>query len=110
MFENPLSDAFAPDIAGLHRSLEVDPAKEMGRAIFSRCFGEAPELAGDARVGCTARHPETDKVCVEEPGHHRSHSSPLHRMGRGVILYRLSRKTTQPFATARSRIAVAGRK
>src|SRR5260221_13885516 len=60
VFENPLPNAFALDIARAYRGREVNPAKDTGRTIFLRCFREAPELAGDARVGCAARHRETD--------------------------------------------------
>src|SRR4029077_16695676 len=75
-------------------------AKDTGCTIFSRRFREAPELAGNAWIGCAARHRETDEVCVEEPGHHRSRSSPFHRMVRRVIRNRRGRKVTQPFAIA----------
>src|SRR5215469_6305714 len=98
VFESPLPNAFALNIASVHRGREVNPAKDTRRTIFSRCFRKTPELAGNARVRCTARHRETDEVCVEKPGHYRSHGSPRHRMGRGVIRYRWGRKVTQPFA------------
>jgi hypothetical protein len=65
----PFPNAFVLDIAGVHRGREVNPAKDTGRTIFSRHVRKAPELAGDARAGCAARHRETDQVCVEEPGH-----------------------------------------
>ena len=98
--ENPLPNLFALDIASVHRGRKVNPAQDTGCTIFSRCFREAPEFARNAWIGCAARHRETDEVCVEEPGHHRSRRSPFHRMVRRVIRYRRGRKVTQPFTIA----------
>ena len=41
---------------------EVNPAKDAGRAIFSRCFREASELAGDARVHRSSSSPTSGPV------------------------------------------------
>jgi hypothetical protein len=38
-------------MAGVHRGREVNSAKDTGRTIFARCLREAPEFAGEARIG-----------------------------------------------------------
>src|SRR6516165_7739334 len=100
VLENPLPNTCALHIAFVYRRSKMNPCKDTGCTIFSRCFGEAPKLAGDARVGCAARHREADQICAEKPGHRSCRSSPEHSMSRGVIRYRRGPKVTQPFSIA----------